>query len=115
MVPDAPFVTDSYHNVSLINETKAFEYVMKGYQMASKCLQETRIGLDTASKEGIVYLIKTLSDSIDLSTSLGFQWAILTPSLVRECTHYSVKCIMLVSGNDTVITLERITSIMNGE
>lgn len=62
-----------------------------------------------------MYLVKTLSDLIDLSASLGFQWAILTASLVRECTHYSVKCFMLVSGNDTVITLERITYIMNGE
>lgn len=54
MLPDAPFVTDSYHNVPLINETKAFEYVMKGYQMASTCPQEARIGLDTASREGFL-------------------------------------------------------------
>lgn len=31
------------------------------------------------SKEGIVFPVKAVSDSIDLSAPLGFQWAILTP------------------------------------
>lgn len=30
MLSNTPFVTDSYHNVPLLNEAKAFVYVMKG-------------------------------------------------------------------------------------
>lgn len=47
MLPNAPFVTDSYHNVPLLNEMKAFEYVMKGYQMPTR----SRIWFHTASKQ----------------------------------------------------------------
>lgn len=51
MLPNTPFVTDSYHNVPRLNETKAFEYIMEGYRVLFKCPQEARIGFDTASKQ----------------------------------------------------------------
>lgn len=36
MLPNTPFVTDSNQNIPLLNETKAFEYMMEGYQMPTR-------------------------------------------------------------------------------
>lgn len=36
MLSNTPFVTDSHHNVPLLNEAKVFEYVVKGYPGRSK-------------------------------------------------------------------------------